>query len=82
MIPEPGKLEFSKPSYIVKESADHAQMTVNRVNGADGEITVSWKTKDMSAKAGHEYMGENGKVTFKHGETSKIIEVEIIGIKV
>ena len=79
---EPGKLEFSKPSYIVKESVDNAQLTINRVNGADGEVTVNWKTKDLSAKAGREYIGGSGNVTFLHGETAKNIEVGIIGIEV
>ncbi|KAK7113071.1 sodium/calcium exchanger 3-like [Littorina saxatilis] len=77
---EPGKVEFSKPSYIVKESAERVQLTVNRVNGADGEVMVSWKTKDMSAKAGQEYIGDAGKVIFKHGETAKTIAIGIIGI--
>ncbi|KAL8609364.1 hypothetical protein ACOMHN_008158 [Nucella lapillus] len=78
---EPGKLEFSKPSYIVKESAETAQLTVRRVSGADGEVVVSWKTSDLSAKAGQEYVGDSGKVTFKHGETSKTFTIGIIGIK-
>ncbi|XP_076458128.1 sodium/calcium exchanger 1-like [Babylonia areolata] len=78
---EPGKVEFSKPSYIVKESAEQAQLTINRVNGADGEVTVSWRTKDLSAKAGQEYVGDSGKVTFQHGETSKSVCVGIIGIQ-
>ncbi|KAL8603603.1 hypothetical protein ACOMHN_022555 [Nucella lapillus] len=78
---EPGKFEWSKPSYIVKESAEQGQLTVKRVNGADGEVMVTWRTKDLSAKAGREYVGNSGKVTFNHGETSKSISVGIIGIQ-
>ena len=47
---EPGRLEFSKPSYIVKEGAGLAQLVVNRINGADGQVSASWRTKDMSAR--------------------------------
>ena len=79
---EPGKFCFSKPSYIVKESSERAQLTINRVNGADGEVSVTWRTKDLSAKAGQEYVGEAGKTTFNHGETSMTIDVGIIGIQV
>ena len=75
-------MQFSKPSYIVKESAEQAHLTINRVNGADGEVVVSWRTKDLSAKAGQEYVGDSGKITFSHGETSKDIHVGIIGIQV
>ncbi|CAG5117035.1 unnamed protein product, partial [Candidula unifasciata] len=77
---EPGRLEFSKPSYIVKESSGSAQLTINRVNGADGEVKVSWKTQDLSARSGHDYVGAEGTVLFKHGETSKIISIDILGI--
>lgn len=79
---EPGKLEFSKPSYIVKESAASARLIVNRVNGADGEVKVAWHTSDMSAKSNVHYVGGQGTVTFTHGETSKLVEVGIIGTQV
>ncbi|XP_050391531.1 sodium/calcium exchanger 2-like [Patella vulgata] len=74
---DPGKFEFSKPSYIIKESADKVMLNINRVNGADGEVCVSWKTKDLSAKNGVEYMGGDGKIRFKHGETSKVLPIQI-----
>ncbi|RUS91007.1 hypothetical protein EGW08_001224, partial [Elysia chlorotica] len=77
---EPGKLEFSKPSYIVKESMESAQLTVNRINGADGEVKVEWKTQDMSAVSGREYKGGQGTVVFKHGETSQLLTLDIYGI--
>ncbi|BFZ03840.1 hypothetical protein BsWGS_06879 [Bradybaena similaris] len=79
---EPGKLEFSKPSYIVKEGSGSAQLVINRVHGADGEVKVSWKTQDLSARAGHDYVGSEGTVVFKHGETSKVISIPILGISV
>ncbi|KAH9502544.1 Sodium/calcium exchanger 3 [Bulinus truncatus] len=78
---EPGKFEFSKPSYIVKESADCASLVINRVNGADGEVEIKWTTRDLTARSGLEYAGGEGKVPFKHGETSKMISIAIYGIK-
>ncbi|XP_067671459.1 sodium/calcium exchanger 2-like [Haliotis asinina] len=78
---EPGKFEFSKPSFIVKEGCGQAQLVVKRVNGADGEVAVTWKTKDLSAKSGQEYQGGEDKIRFKHGETSKVIALDIYGIK-
>ncbi|XP_076456318.1 sodium/calcium exchanger Calx-like [Babylonia areolata] len=78
---EPGRLQFSKPSYLIKESSERAQLTVQRVSGADGQVAVSWRTVDLSARAGQEYVGGCGRLEFKHGETSKNINVGIIGIK-
>ncbi|GAB1604677.1 sodium/calcium exchanger 3-like [Argonauta hians] len=76
---EPGRLEFSKPSYVVKESLPNALATVNRINGADGEITVSWQTTPISATDGTDFVGGNGILTFAHGETSKNIDIPILG---
>ncbi|XP_041364982.1 sodium/calcium exchanger 2-like isoform X2 [Gigantopelta aegis] len=78
---EPGKFEFSKPSYVVKESADTAQLFVNRVNGADGEVGVTWETKDMTAVSGKEYRGGSEVLIFKHGETSKTVNIPMYGIQ-
>ncbi|ESP03915.1 hypothetical protein LOTGIDRAFT_71451, partial [Lottia gigantea] len=73
---------ISKPSYIVKESSDFAMLNVNRINGADGEASVVWTTKDLTAKSGVEYFGGEGNLTFKHGEASKVLSIQINRIMV
>ncbi|XP_048733379.1 sodium/calcium exchanger 3-like isoform X2 [Ostrea edulis] len=75
---EPGKFEFSKPSYIIRESNECAQIFVNRVNGADGTVTVRWRTKDLTALHNKDYVGGDGTLTFEHGETSKSINLKIL----
>ncbi|KAI8797275.1 sodium/calcium exchanger 2, partial [Biomphalaria glabrata] len=78
---EPGKLEFSKPIYIVKESALNASLMINRVNGADGEVQVTWTTTDITARSEIDYAGGEGKVLFRHGETSSTISIDIYSNK-
>ena len=75
---EPGRFEFSKPSYIVKDGISSAQLFVNRVNGADGSVSVKWQTKDMSAKNNTDYIGGEGTLSFSHGETQKNVEITIL----
>ena len=77
-ISEPGKFEFSKPSYIVREGSGKAQIYVNRINGADGTVSVRWQTKDMSAKSHKDYVGADGILAFSHGETQKTVDILII----
>ena len=77
-ISEPGKFEFSKPSYIVREGSGKAQIYVNRINGADGTVSVRWQTKDMSAKSNKDYVGADGILAFSHGETQKTVDILII----
>lgn len=75
---EPGTISFTKPSHIVKESCGKAEIEVERINGADGEVTIVWKTKDQSALHGKDYIGGEGTLVFDHGETVKTIDIEII----
>ncbi|XP_041473930.1 sodium/calcium exchanger 3-like isoform X3 [Lytechinus variegatus] len=75
---EPGTLEFTKTSFIVKESIGSAVLPVIRNQGSDGKIEVSWRTKDLEAVNGQDYTGGEGTLTFEHGEREKFIEIPII----
>eukprot|EP00918_Siedleckia_nematoides_P097649 GHVU01213916.1.p1 GENE.GHVU01213916.1~~GHVU01213916.1.p1 ORF type:complete len:844 (+),score=116.55 GHVU01213916.1:178-2709(+) len=74
---EPGTFEFSKPSLLFKESAGKAHVPIIRSNGADGDVSVKWRTQDMCAKAGKDYEAGEGTLEFKHGETTKTLEIVI-----
>lgn len=50
---------------------------MERLNGADGIVSVKWKTSDMSAVSGKDYEGGEGEVKFFHGEVSKMLEIPI-----
>ena len=52
-------------------------MTILRTNGADGKVSIGWKTEDMTAISGRDYQGGDGVITFEHGETSKVLEIPI-----
>lgn len=75
---DPGKLEFAKNTYLVKESIGSAIITVNRVDGSDGKVEVKWRTKDIEAVNGSDYIGGEGTLTFEHCEREKNIEIPII----
>lgn len=74
---EPGTFEFSKPSMLFKESAGKALIPVERLNGADSTVKVTWKTDDMTAHHGKDYEGGEGTLIFEHGETTKTLELVI-----
>lgn len=75
---EPGMVMFQKRGFLVKESIGNAVIPVVRKNGADGEITVKWRTIDKSALSGRDFTGGEGVLTFKHTETLQNIEIPII----
>lgn len=55
-ISEPGEIEFSQPVYVVKESIGTFEVSVDRKNGADGVVSVAFKTTDINAVADKDYI--------------------------
>ncbi|XP_022095531.1 sodium/calcium exchanger 3-like [Acanthaster planci] len=75
---EPGVFEFTKTSYLIKESAGSVFVPVSRNQGVDGKVEVQWRTKDMEAVNGKDYVGGEGTLVFEHNEKEKEIEIPII----
>lgn len=75
---EPGIISFEKRGVLVKESAGVAILNVRRKFGADGEVSVKWRTINDSAIAGRDFVGGEGKLVFKHREILKTIEIPLI----
>ena len=67
-IPEPGQISFQRRGLLVKESVGSAMIPVVRRNGADGEVSVKWRSIDKSAINGKDYKGGEGTLVFKHTE--------------
>ncbi|KAA0200576.1 Sodium-calcium exchanger protein 2 [Hyalella azteca] len=64
--PEPGVLQFQRRGVLVKESCGTTLVPVVRKNGADGEVSVKWRTLDHTAFNKKDYIGGEGVLTFKH----------------
>lgn len=41
---DPGTISFEERGILVKESVGMAQVPVSRKHGADGEVSVRWRT--------------------------------------
>lgn len=75
---EPGVIEFEETINLVKESVGKAEIKVARVNGADGRVSVKYRTKDIDAVATRDYQPLESELFFEHGEISKVISIPII----
>ncbi len=81
----PGKFEFSAAKYSVSEAGGMLNVTVNRVGGSDGAVTVQYSTGDGAAGAsynqyawgGAQYGSKSGTLSFASGETSKTFSIPI-----
>jgi hypothetical protein len=71
-------LQFSSPTYSIAENAGMATITVLRVGGSAGTVTVDYSTSDGTATHPHDYFATSGTLTFSDGQTSQTIQVPII----
>eukprot|EP01006_Ploeotia_vitrea_P028616 TRINITY_DN61285_c0_g1_i1.p1 TRINITY_DN61285_c0_g1~~TRINITY_DN61285_c0_g1_i1.p1 ORF type:complete len:912 (-),score=83.41 TRINITY_DN61285_c0_g1_i1:1441-4176(-) len=76
---EPGELTFHTKEVSVVETEGEVVLTVDRVNGCDGEVSVLYSTTEGTAAEGREYMSvTNAVLSFSHGESSKTVTIPII----
>jgi glucose/arabinose dehydrogenase len=76
--PQPGVLQLSAATYTANENQGSITVTVNRVNGVDGPVSVNYATTNGTATAGSDYIATSGTLHFAAGETSKTFTIPII----
>ena len=78
-----GSFVFASSQVFVGEGAGTVSLTVNRINGTVGAVTVRYATTDgnallyPSAMAGSDYTATSGTLSFANGEFSKSFTVPI-----
>ena len=74
-----GALQFASAAFTVAENAGAALVTVVRLGGATGVVSVDYATADsLTALAGINYSNVFGTLTFQAGETIQTFEVPLI----
>lgn len=73
-----GLLQFDPASVSVNENAGTAKLTINRVGGSTGSVSVDYVTANGTATVDTDYSLVNGTLTFADGEVTKTISVPII----
>ena len=77
-IPSAGILQFSGANFRAAEDSAAISVTIVRINGSYGEVSVDYISVDATATAGADYLLANGTLIFADGETSKTIEVPLL----
>ena len=73
-----GALQFGRSTQTVSPLASAANVTVLRVGGTAGTVSVAYATGGGTAVPGTDYTAVSGVLTFNPGETSKTIAVPIL----
>lgn len=73
----PGILTFENNNVSIDNGT--AFIVVTRTGGSSGVVTVDYKTQDISALAGTNYIPASGTLTFSDGEMNKSFTVTVLG---
>jgi len=84
----PGTIQFGNTDIRVSKGAKEVEIEVERVDGSDGTIGCMISTEPLtmepspqSAQEFEDYLPKHEKVTFKHNETSQIINIKLVNDK-
>ncbi|KAG8188862.1 hypothetical protein JTE90_018268 [Oedothorax gibbosus] len=72
--PSAGLLKFEKLELVILENAKIARLTVLRINGSHGHITVRWKVQTSNPS----YSTLTGLLVFEDGIASQFIDIPVI----
>jgi hypothetical protein len=76
-LPMVGSVTLEPATYSVAENAGSVTITLNRVNGSDGEAVVNIATRNQTAVAGTDFTALNTNVTFADGQESATVTVNV-----
>lgn len=76
--PPNSQIQLSEEQYSVAEEAGNVVITITRINGTSGDVTVDVVTSDISAFAASDYQSENLTITMLDGESSKTVQIVIL----
>jgi Calx-beta domain len=65
-----GTIDFKSLTYDVDETDGHATVTVERLDGSGGAVSVDYATSDGSATAGSDYTATSGTLNWAAGDSA------------
>ncbi|KAJ0173482.1 hypothetical protein K1T71_010631 [Dendrolimus kikuchii] len=76
--PRGPNVRFDPDHYTVMENCGSFEVRVVRGGDLNGDIIVHYTTEDGTAEAGSDYVATQGALHFRHGETEKTFNVQVI----
>lgn len=74
-----GRLEFASNSYSVSKSLTYVSLSINRVGGSQGVVSVTYTAANGTAVSGTNYTGAQSTLTWADGDTqTKTFNIAIL----
>ena len=78
-VPDPGDLRFTSPTFSIGEAGPQVSISVERVNGSDGVVGVTYATSNGTASTPADYAATTGTLSWANAETgSKTFNIPIV----
>jgi uncharacterized repeat protein (TIGR01451 family)/uncharacterized delta-60 repeat protein len=74
----PGRIQFASPNFVVNEYETNAVITVVRIGGTFGIVTVDYDTSPGTAQPVSDYQPRSGQLTFADGVSVNTFSVPIV----
>jgi uncharacterized delta-60 repeat protein/uncharacterized repeat protein (TIGR01451 family) len=78
VIAGPGRIEFRRPAFPVNEGGTNVLLSVRRIGGTTGAVSVNLATSDGTATAGLDYTNASLVLNFPNGEVLREVPVPIV----
>lgn len=73
----PGFIEFAAPDFSADETDSQATVTLERLGGSNGSVTVDFDTSDASSHVNGDYTPLSGSISFGPGVTTRTFSIAI-----
>lgn len=73
-----GTFSVQETNYVANESGGALVVTVERLRGLVGDVTVDYASSDVNATAGVDYTGVSGTLTFLEGQRTATFTVPVL----
>jgi hypothetical protein len=73
-----GNLRLSSDNYPNGSEGNPLVITIDRVGGSRGKVTVDYESVNGQARAGDDYTATSGTLSFEEGESQKLIIIPIL----
>jgi uncharacterized repeat protein (TIGR01451 family)/uncharacterized delta-60 repeat protein len=74
----PGRVEFRRPAFTANEGGTNVMLSVRRIGGTTGAVSVNLATADATATAGLDYTNVNLTLNFPNGEVLRDVLVPVV----
>jgi len=77
--PGTATIEFAHPRYVIRPTAQIAQIALRRAGNTNPPVSVDFATQDETAVAGTHYADKTGPISFAAGQTQQIVVIPVLG---